>query len=91
MTVAEALNKSLFWDVDPSQLSWKKHKEIIIERVFQRGMTSDVKSVLKYYSKEDIIEVVTKSRTGFDKKTIHYLTRLLNIPWNTINAAPEYY
>ncbi len=37
MKVADALNKSLFWDVNPEKLDWKKNRRFIVERVLVRG------------------------------------------------------
>lgn len=90
MKVSEAFHKSLFWDVDPEKLDWEKSRQFIIERVLQRGSTSEVKKVFSLYSSEQIKTSVLKSKT-LDKKTANYFSIKLNIPLSQIHVAPEYY
>lgn len=90
MKVSEAFHKSLFWDVDPEKLDWEKSRQFIIERVLQRGSTSEVKKVFSLYSAEQIKTSVLKSKT-LDKKTANYFSIKLNIPLSQIHVAPEYY
>ncbi len=71
-------NKSLFWDVELSRLDVEKHKKFIIERVLESGATEDVGSLLKLYSREDIIEVVRHSRR-VSKKTAYFWKSYFNI------------
>ena len=90
MKVSEALNKSLFWDVNPDRLDWQKNKQFIIERTLQRGLTSEVETIFSVYCNEQIKEAVLKSRT-LDKKTANYFCIKLNLPLSSIHVAPEYY
>ncbi len=90
MKVSEAFHQSLFWDVDPEKLDWERNKQFIMERVFTRGVTQDVRRVFATYSDEEIKAAVLKSRT-FDKKTANYFSVKYKIPLSEINVAPEYY
>ncbi len=90
MKVAEALDKSLFWDVNPEKLDWQRNNQFIIERVLTRGFTKEVDTIFSVYSKEQIKLAVLKSKT-LDKKTANYMSIYLSIPLSSINVAPEYY
>ena len=90
MKVSDAFHKSLFWDVDPEKLDWERNKQFIIERVFMRGVTQEVRRVFEVYSNEEIKKAVLKSKT-FDRKTANYFSLKYKIPISQINVAPEYY
>ena len=90
MTVADTLDKRIFWDVNPENLDWQKSKQFIIERVLVRGFTKDVRIIFKMYSREELKNAVLKSRT-LDKKTANYMSIYLSIPLEKINVTPEHY
>jgi hypothetical protein len=90
MKVADALDKSLFWDVNPENLDWKKNQQFIIERTLQRGLTKEVATIFSVYTLTEIKQAVQKSRT-LDKKTANYFSIKFNIPLSSIHVAPEYY
>ena len=90
MKVSDALDKSLFWDVNPEKLDWQKNNQFIIERVLTRGFTNDVDIIFSVYTDIQIKEAVLKSKT-LDKKTANYFSIKFNIPLSKINVAPEYY
>lgn len=90
MKVSEAFDKSLFWDTDPEKLDWERSMQYIIERVLQRGLTKEVNTVFSRYTKDQIKSSVLKS-CSFDSKTANYLSIILEIPYTSINVAPEYY
>jgi len=90
MKVAEALSKTLFWDVNPEELDWERNSQLVIERTLQRGLTSEVNTVFRIYTENQIKEAVLRSKT-LDKKTANYFSIKLNIPLSNIHVAPEYY
>jgi hypothetical protein len=90
MKVTDALDKSLFWDVNPNELCWDKSRQLIIERIFQRGVTKEVDTLFSIYTFAQLKEALLKSKT-LDKKTANYFSIKLNIPLSSIHVAPEYY
>ena len=90
MKVCEALDKSLFWDVNPDKLDWQKNKQLIIERTLLRGLTNEVDTIFSLYNLSDIREAILKSKS-LDRKSANYFSIKLNIPLSSINVAPEYY
>ena len=53
---------SLFWDVDPKTVNYKKHAVYIIERILDFGNDREVKWMWHAYPRNLISEIVNKSR-----------------------------
>jgi len=77
--VINGLSSYLFWDRDMHKLDLINDKELILERVFSRGMENDEKLVFVMYDKEVIKETVLNIK-NFDKKTLNYLSIIFQIP-----------
>ena len=90
MKVSEALDKSLFWDVNPEKLDWDKNSQFIIQRVFVRGGMKDANFVFAKYSKEQLIEALKKSRE-LDEVTHNFCSNFFNIPKADMYAPSQYY
>ena len=75
----ENLSKHLFWDYDIAKLNEKSDKKFILERVFTRGFEKDEKLVFSHYG-EKVIKNTVVSIRNLDKKTLNYLSVILNIP-----------
>lgn len=57
----ETLNESLFWEYDLSspKWDWLKMKNIVVERVLERGLKSDYYAMFQLYGgKENVREIV---------------------------------
>ena len=52
----EQLNKSFFWDIDPSSLDENKSSRLIIERVMNYGDLNDIHLVKKNTEKRKLKE-----------------------------------
>ena len=90
MKVTDALSKSLFWDVNPEKLDWQKNSCFIIERVLVRGGMTDVKTIMKFYTKAQIIEAIKKCR-DLDEVTHNFCANYFNIPKAEMHAPSQYY
>jgi len=75
----ESLSKHLFWDYDIAKLNEKSDKKFILERVFTRGLEKDEKLVFLHYGEKVIRDTVVSIR-NLDKKTLNYLSVILDIP-----------
>lgn len=49
-TEAPHIRKSLFWDVDFSKINWRKYKDAVIKRVFERGSKDEIEEITRYYN-----------------------------------------
>lgn len=61
------LPKHLLWEYDFDTFDFEKGYKVVIERVVQRGNMDDWKSILNYYGKEKILDVVDWSRQLDDR------------------------
>ena len=72
------LSQYLFWDCNISMLDPNIDRKMILERVFSRGTEKDEKEIFCFYGKEVIKNTVLEIKY-FDKKTLNYLSIVLNI------------
>ena len=73
------LSRHLFWDYNVDMLDPNIDKMFILERVFTRGTESDEKEVFNYYGKNIIKDTILDVKY-IDKKTLNYLSIILDIP-----------
>ncbi len=67
----EVSNKTLFWDVDTSQLNKDKHASFIIRRVLQFGDKTDWQWLAGIYDREIIRRCVSGNKF-LDKKSLNF-------------------
>jgi plasmid maintenance system antidote protein VapI len=48
------LRTVLFWDTKIEDINWKKQKNAVIKRVFERGNEIEKKEIIRFYGKENI-------------------------------------
>jgi hypothetical protein len=77
--ILSRLSKHLFWDGNANLLDPNADKNLILERVFSRGTENDEKEVFNYYGK-DVIRQTVPNIKYLDKKTLNYLSIVLDIP-----------
>ena len=77
--ILSKLSDNLFWDCNKDMLDPNIDKNLILERVFTRGTENDEKEVFNYYGKNLIKQAVLNIKY-LDKKTLNYLSIILNIP-----------
>ena len=73
------LSSYLFWDRNINQLDLFEDKELILERVFTRGMEKDERLVFSLYDVELIKDIILNIK-NLDKKTLNYLSIIFQIP-----------
>lgn len=72
------LLETLLWDVDTSKIDVQKHKKYIIERVIEYGDLPEIEWMFSTYGKEDIVEVLKKSKR-ISEKSGNYFYTVLNL------------
>ena len=77
--------KPIFWDLDVERLDIKKHSYQIIDRILEYGNTPQVRWMFKTYPKEEIIEVIKKSRQ-LSKKSANFWTNYYSIPKDEVRC-----
>lgn len=51
------LSDHLFWDIDPSQLDFQRHKRLIVHRVLDYGLMKDWRLIKDYYGLKEIAAI----------------------------------
>lgn len=59
--------KTAFWDVEVEKLDDQLHADFIIARVFQYGLTTDLRLVIQHYTPEQIRAAIDHTR-GMEKR-----------------------
>lgn len=52
------INKAIFWDTDFEKMDWIRHKKMIIQRVFERGSTTEIEEIIRFYGKEEVVATI---------------------------------
>ncbi len=73
------LNKTLFWDINFTDLDDRKNADFIIKRVLSSGDKGDYQILREIYGLEKIKKAATKINCS-DKKTINFWSLVFNIP-----------
>ena len=68
----------LFWDTNPENLDYKKHKKYIVERILEYGDLSADRWLNSIYSEKDIVEIVKTSKR-ISLKTANFYTVKYNL------------
>ena len=79
-------SKNLFWDCLLDDIDLKKNKGYVIERVMTRGQLNDFNILLGLYTREEIVQGLTKVR-GLDPKTAHFCSWYFNIPSSELHVS----
>lgn len=74
-------NPALFWDVEISKLDVEKNSRLIIERVFSLGTLDEMKTVIKHYGKERVIDTLA-NLNYLDPKTLNFASVVFDKPKN---------
>ena len=70
--------KTYFWDTDFNILNPQKHPQFVLSRLLDIGNTQAVRWSLKYYSKQDIKNLITTTK-NISRKSANYWAKTLNI------------
>ncbi|MBS1641089.1 MAG: hypothetical protein JSR11_01305 [Bacteroidetes bacterium] len=72
-------DKTLFWEANLDTIDAEKNKQYIIERVFERGTSKNIKELLYFYDINTIKQAIKQAR-WFDAKTMYFLSVYFDIP-----------
>ncbi len=72
------IDQKILWDVNLSELDVCKHKSFILARVLNRGSLADIKSVLSYYTQDELKEAVLHNK-NIGEKALHFIAQYLNL------------
>ncbi len=61
------LSKHLFWDTNPNQIDFDHHAAWLAQRVLEYGDWSDWRTLVKYYGKDRLANIVISIRSMHPK------------------------
>jgi len=67
------LNDKILWDADIKLLDAYKNKTYLVSRVLNRGGLDDIRSILKFYTKEELQEAALSSKT-LTEKSMYFMS-----------------
>lgn len=70
---------NLFWDVDPAELDFDRHRRFIVARVVEHGTFEDWKILCRQYTVPAVIETARTLRS-LDAKTLAFLATVGHVP-----------
>lgn len=56
------INSALLWEYDLNTFNYEKSYKIVIERVLQLGNLEEWRNMIKFYTKDQILETIDWSR-----------------------------
>lgn len=81
-------SKQLFWDVNPENLDFEKHKAFIVQRVLEYGLMEDWKALNKTIKKAELIEII-KNLRYLDLITMHFVSNFYKIPLDDLRCYKQ--
>ena len=79
MNIKEQINSVYFWDVDYKKLNAETSKQLIITRVFSLGEIKEMNDVIKYYGKDQTLNILYNINS-LDPKTFNFIVKYFNVP-----------
>lgn len=79
------LTRTLFWDTDATVLDWEVNAPFIVERVLQRGTVEDFRTIVAYYGRERLRDII-KNLRYLDKKAMYFAAVYFQIPLNDMRC-----
>ena len=78
------INPALLWEYDLETFNYKKSYKIVIERILQMGNLDEWRNMVKYYTRQQILETIEWS-AQLDKRDKDFSTFFLTSEF--LNAA----
>ena len=64
------IRRAIFWDTDIDKIDWAKQKKAVINRVFERGSEQEKAEIIRFYGKEIIDDIISKSANNANNNLI---------------------
>ena len=73
------VNPTYFWDINLDGIDERKSKRLIIERIVNLGNLQEIKQMISYYGKNEVIKTIC-SLNHLDPKTLNFFSLIFRIP-----------
>ncbi len=85
MNISTNISPALFWDVDVSKLDWQQHRQLITERVIQRGSLKEIQEVTEHYGIKEFRNIICQI-PYLEKRDMAFVNIYFNIPLNELKC-----
>lgn len=85
MVISSNILPNLFWDIDTSKLDWIRHRQIIVERVIQRGSLNAIKEMTDHYGIHELRNII-KQIPYLEKRDLAFVNIYFDIPLNELKC-----
>ena len=72
-------SSNLFWDADPADLDFSKHKKYVVQRVLERGTLADMRHMFSMYGFDDVV-ATSKTLRSLDPMSFSFIVNLSGQP-----------
>lgn len=75
------INPALLWEYNLEEFNFTQMKDVVIQRVIERGWPSDFYFILNYYGLETVKKTI-ETIPYLSDRDMHFVSTLFNIPLN---------
>jgi hypothetical protein len=79
------VNPALFWEYDLSRFDYGEMKDIVVQRVVERGWPEDWHAILNMYGEAAVIESI-KNIAYLSEKDMDFVSKAFNIPLSDLRC-----
>ena len=72
---SDEFSPNLFWDADPGDLDFTKHKKYVVQRVLERGTLDDMRHMFSMYGFDNVV-ATSKTLRSLDPVSLSFITNL---------------
>ena len=80
------LRKSLLWEVDRSNIDWQGMRDLIVQRVIERGRPDDFYAILNKYSLKEVKEAI-KNIPYLNPRDIAFVCTVFHLDKNELKCT----
>jgi hypothetical protein len=80
------LRKSLLWEYDSKKIDWLRMRNIIVQRVIERGRPDDFYAILNKYSLEGVKEAI-REIPYFNNKDLAFVCTIFEMSKNELKCC----
>jgi len=75
----EDFSPNLFWDADPADLDFSRHKKHVVQRVFEHGTLDDMRHMFSMYGFDNVV-ATSKTLRSLDLVSFSFIVNLSGQP-----------
>ena len=75
----EDFSPHLFWDADPADLDFSKHRKYVVQRVLERGTLDDMRHMFSMYGFDNVV-ATSKTLRSLDPVSFSFIVNLSGQP-----------